>query len=138
MKNQGKNNLLYFEDDEIVTGKTENKKVFVTKRINGKETHIKQNIPKDTEYKRMPNTQGFNFEREIVIGVNNNKNVKNNTSFNKKNITKKNNENIKNIPNKVSKKNKTVKSKKTQNQKQYQKQNQSKNQSQNNTYKKRK
>ena len=122
MKNQGKNNLLYFEDDEIVTGKTENKKVFVTKRINGKETHTKQNIPKDTEYKRVPNTQGFNFEREIVIGVNNNKNVKNNTSFNKKNITKKN---------------KMVKSKKTQNQKQYQRQNQSKNQSQNNTYKKR-
>lgn len=132
MKNQGKNNLLYFEDDEIVTGKTENKKVFVTKRINGKETHTKQNIPRDTEYKRVPNTQGFNFEREIVIGVNSNKNTKNNSSFNKKNNIQPDEKITKNSPRKVSKKNKAVKSKKIQ------KKNQSKNQSQNNTYKKRK
>lgn len=83
MKDQSENNLLYFEDDEIVTGKTENKKVFVTKRINGKETHTKQNLPKETEYKRVPNTQGFNFEREIVIGVNSKKREPNNKSFNK-------------------------------------------------------
>ena len=132
MKNQGKNNLLYFEDDEIVTGKTENKKVFVTKRINGKETHTKQNIPKDTEYKRVPNTQGFNFEREIVIGVNSNKNAKNNNSFNKKNNIQKNEKITKNNTKKSSNRDKIVKSKKIQ------KQNQSKNQSQNNTYKKRK
>ena len=83
MKNQSENNLLYFEDDEIVTGKTKNKKVFVTKRINGKETHVKQEKPKETEYKRVPNTQGFNFEREIVIGVNSKKHEPNNKSFNK-------------------------------------------------------
>lgn len=88
MKDQRKNNLLYFADDEIVTGKTENKKVFVTKRINGKETHVKQektniNKQEETEYRRVPNTQGFNFEREIVIGVNNIKPSKNNKSFNK-------------------------------------------------------
>ena len=82
MNDKKKNNLLYFADDEIVTGKTENKKVFVTKRINGKETHTKQEIPKETEYKRVENTQGFNFEREIVIGVNNKRNTKNNKSFN--------------------------------------------------------
>lgn len=82
MKNQNKDNLLYFADDEIVTGKTENKKVFVTKRINGKETHLKQEINRETEYKRIPNTQGFNFEREIVIGVNSNKKSTNNKSFN--------------------------------------------------------
>ena len=132
MKNQGKNNLLYFEDDEIVTGKTENKKVFVTKRINGKETHTKQNIPKDTEYKRVPNTQGFNFEREIVIGVNSNKIAKNNNSFNKKNNIQKNEKITKNNTKKSSNRDKVVRSKKIQ------KQNQSKNQSQNNTYKKRK
>ena len=83
MKNQSENNLLYFEDDEIVTGKTENKKVFVTKRINGKEMHTKQNSIKETEYKRVPNTQGFNFEREIVIGVNSKNHMPNNKSFNK-------------------------------------------------------
>ena len=56
--------------------------VFVTKRINGKETHLKQEINRETEYKRIPNTQGFNFEREIVIGVNSNKKSTNNKSFN--------------------------------------------------------
>lgn len=102
MKDQSKNNLLYFEDDEIVTGKTENKKVFVTKRINGKETHIKQKkaqkqeTPRETEYRRVPNTQGFNFEREIVIGVNNSKKAQNNNSFNNPNSYKKNKNTSKN------------------------------------------
>ena len=94
MKDPKKENLLYFEDDEILTGKTDAKKVFVTKRINGKETHVKQKKekttekPKETEYKRVPNTQGFNFEREIVIGVNS-KRSKNNNSFNNSNQKKK-------------------------------------------------
>lgn len=100
MKYQDKKNPLYFDDDEIITGKTENKKVFVTKRINGKETHVKQEKqkndegPKETEYKRVPNTQGFNFEREIVIDVNN-KPSKNNKSFNKPNGIDNKNTNIK-------------------------------------------
>lgn len=64
-------NLLYFGENEIVKDKRENKQVFVTKRINGKETHTKIQQPIESEYKRVPNTQGFNFEREIVIGVNN-------------------------------------------------------------------
>lgn len=95
MKNQNKDNLLYFADDEIVTGKTENKKVFVTKRINGKETHLKQEINRETEYKRIPNTQGFNFEREIVIGVNSNKKSTNNKSFNEPKKAKRTNVNNK-------------------------------------------
>lgn len=113
MKNQGKNNLLYFADDELVTGKTEDKKVFVTKRINGKETHVKQEIKKDTEYKRVPNTQGFNFEREIVIGVNSNK-KSNINSFNapKKNKSDISVQNKKNVSDKKKRKN-TKKSKKS-------------------------
>lgn len=98
MEDQSKKRLLYFDDDEIITGKTENKKVFVTKRINGKEVHTKQKkeiteeIPRETEYKRVPNTQGFNFEREIVIGVNNKKQLPNNKSFNKPKKSCKDNE----------------------------------------------
>ena len=111
MNDQDKSNLLYFSDDEIITGKTDNKKVFVTKRINGKETHIKQKSikkeePKETEYKRVPNTQGFNFEREIVIGVNNKKPSKNNKSFNKPNIQKKKAGNTKKSKKDIKKRNK--------------------------------
>ena len=58
--NNGK--TLYFSDDEIENNTNGEKKVFVTKRINGKETHtkIKKNKAKQ---------DSFNFNNEIVLGV---------------------------------------------------------------------
>lgn len=84
MDEKKEKNLLYFGDDEIVKEKTANKQVFVTKRINGKETHTKIERPVESEYKRVPNTQGFNFEREIVIGVNTSQAVKAQSESNSK------------------------------------------------------
>lgn len=65
---------LYFSDEELDNETTGEKKVFVTKRINGKESHVKaskikkenkKNIKKENERK-----EKFNFNDEIVIGVN--------------------------------------------------------------------
>ena len=53
---------LYFSDDEIVNDTNGEKKVFVTKRINGKETHTKI-------VKKQNNQDTFNFNNEIVLGV---------------------------------------------------------------------
>ena len=51
---------LYFSDDEIDSCTNGEKKVYVTKRINGKESH--QKVDKDLKSK-------FDFNNEIVIGV---------------------------------------------------------------------
>lgn len=103
MKEPKEENLLYFGDNEIVKEKKETKQVFVTKRINGKESHNKIEVktPKETEYKRVPNTQGFNFEREIVIGVNNKNNFEDeeNRKHNKKRKSKNSNKKNKNAVN---------------------------------------
>lgn len=65
---------LYFSDEELDNETTGEKKVFVTKRINGKESHVKaskikkenkRDIKKENERK-----EKFNFNDEIVIGVN--------------------------------------------------------------------
>lgn len=65
---------LYFSDEELDNETTGEKKVFVTKRINGKESHVKasktkkenkRDIKKENEIK-----EKFNFNDEIVIGVN--------------------------------------------------------------------
>ena len=54
------------------------KKVFVTKRINGKETHTQ--IPKkkkvNIDIERQDKKQAFDFNNEIVIGVNSKENEK--------------------------------------------------------------
>lgn len=109
---------LYFSDDEIENSTNGEKKVYVTKRINGKESHSK--IKKEQNKK-------FDFSNEIVIGVtpkkqieneeNNTKKVKKNNKSNKlkkkKNHAKKERIETNEIKNVVNKKNKRKKSKKT-------------------------
>ena len=51
---------LYFSDDEIDSNTNGEKKVYVTKRINGKESH--QKVEKEIK-------NNFDFNNEIVIGV---------------------------------------------------------------------
>ena len=65
---------LYFSDEELDNETTGEKKVFVTKRINGKESHvkaskIKKENKRDTK-KENERKEKFNFNDEIVIGVN--------------------------------------------------------------------
>ena len=84
---------LYFSDEELDNETTGEKKVFVTKRINGKESHVKaskikkenkRDIKKENERK-----EKFNFNDEIVIGVNFIKPAKEEKIKNKKNKKKK-------------------------------------------------
>ena len=70
---------LIFSDDEIAKSLDGEKKVYVTKRINGEETHNK------IEKKQ----KKFDFNNEIVIGVNSKKN-QNMNNFTKKNEQKAN------------------------------------------------
>ena len=69
---------LFFSDDEIENNTNGEKKVYVTKRINGKESH--------SRIKKEQNTK-FDFNNEIVIGVTQNTQIKSD----KKNKTAKNN-----------------------------------------------
>lgn len=80
---------LYFSDEELDNETTGEKKVFVTKRINGKESHVKaskikkenkKDIKKESERK-----EKFNFNDEIVIGVNFIRPVKNEEEEKKEN-----------------------------------------------------
>ena len=68
---------LYFSDDEIDSDTNGEKKVFVTKRINGQESHIKakkvknilkkqENIKENEEFEE---ENIFNFDTEKVLGV---------------------------------------------------------------------
>ena len=59
---------LVFSDEEIENETNGEKKVFVAKRINGKESHTKIEKNKD-EIEQ--NDGWFDFTDEIVIGVNN-------------------------------------------------------------------
>lgn len=68
---------LIFSDDEIAKSLDGEKKVYVTKRINGEETHNK--IEKKQKI--------FDFNNEVVIGVNSKKN-QNMNNFTKKNEQK--------------------------------------------------
>ena len=71
---------LYFSDEEIDSETNGEKKVFVTKRINGKESHVKaekrRNIGKHLENNRKKqedendDDEIFSFNSEMVLGVN--------------------------------------------------------------------
>lgn len=68
---------LYFSDEEIDNETNGEKKVFVTKRINGKESHVKaekrKNIGKRIENNRKDENEEddiFNFNSEMVLGLN--------------------------------------------------------------------
>ena len=87
---------LYFSDEEIDNETNGEKKVFVTKRINGKESHVKtekrKNIGKSLENSsKIPieDDEIFNFNSEIVLGVNQEESKKENKK-------KKKNKNLKN------------------------------------------
>ena len=73
---------LYFSDDEIKNSTNGEKKVYVTKRINGKESHSK--------VEKLDN-KTFDFNNEIVIGVTPKKTI-NEQEIRKKNISKKKNQ----------------------------------------------
>ncbi len=71
---------LYFSDEEIDSETNGEKKVFVTKRINGKESHVKaekrKNMGKhlerseNTEENNTKDDEIFSFNSEMVLGVN--------------------------------------------------------------------
>ena len=71
---------LYFSDEEIDSETNGEKKVFVTKRINGKESHVKaekrKNIGKHLEDNikqqefEIGDDEIFSFNSEMVLGVN--------------------------------------------------------------------
>lgn len=64
---------LVFSDEEIENETNGEKKVFVAKRINGKESHIKIEKKKNNEEEKVfEPKEWFDFTDEIVIGVNNN------------------------------------------------------------------
>ena len=99
---KGKN--LYFSDEEIDTIAGGEKKVFVTKRINGKESHVKaerkkSNTGKHLKKDKEEDEEIFNFNTEIVLGINKSKEKekeekkakKNKKTNNKKNKHKKRN-----------------------------------------------
>ncbi len=66
---------LYFSDEEISNETNGEKRVFVTKRINGKESHVKVNKAKKTE--KTLNQNSFNFDNEVVINVEKSENKEN-------------------------------------------------------------
>lgn len=74
---------LYFSNEEIDHDTSGEKKVFVTKRINGKESHvnakeIKKNKGKHIKQEKQEQEEEiFNFNHEIVIGVNQKEESKN-------------------------------------------------------------
>ena len=87
---------LYFSDEEIDNETNGEKKVFVTKRINGKESHAKtekrKNIGRNLENSpKIPieDDEIFNFNSEIVLGVNQEESKKENKK-------KRKNKNLKN------------------------------------------
>ena len=65
---------LFFSDDEIDNETNGEKKVFVTKRINGKETHTK--VKKSKPQNLNVNKDTFSFNNEVVIGVKQTEDVK--------------------------------------------------------------
>lgn len=85
---------LYFSDEEIDNNIEGEKKVFVTKRINGKESHNKSKL---TQNKKQ-NEVLFDFSDELIIGMNS-KNIDKNKRANSKNIknSQKSNNNKKNV-----------------------------------------
>ena len=84
---------LYFSDEEIDNETNGEKKVFVTKRINGKESHVKvrEKDLEDIDDYKLENTNSFNFNNEIIIGLDKKQEVKdkNEKSNKEKNRNKK-------------------------------------------------
>ena len=108
---------LYFCDEEIDNDTNGEKKVFVTKRINGKESHIKAektNLKKRKKQEVDNKEETFNFNNEIVIGVNVVEDKEKEKQNKRKNKSKKiNKNNSESIKEKIKKsKNKKKKSKK--------------------------
>ena len=108
---------LYFSDEEIDNETNGEKKVFVTKRINGKESHIKAektNLKKRKKQEVDNKEETFNFNNEIVIGVNVVEDKEKEKENKRKNKSKKiNKNNSESIKEKIKKsKNKKKKSKK--------------------------
>lgn len=71
--------ILYFSDEEIDNETNGEKKVFVAKRINGKESHakVKKNTGRHMKQKEQDENEGFfNFNDQVVIGVNEKDNKK--------------------------------------------------------------
>lgn len=106
---------LYFSDEEINNDTNGEKKVFVTKRINGKESHVKaektkKNNSKHLKQENKKETEApFDFNNEIVIGVNikeeqEEKNKKNKKKKNKRKNNKKENPKNQNKETKIKKK----------------------------------
>ena len=116
---------LYFSDEEIARDTNGEKKVYVTKRINGKESHVKapKNNAKHLQQKinnkqqKQEEEDIFNFNHEIVIGVNV-KEEEENKEKNKKrnNKKKKNSKKINKTQQKDELKNSQINHPKTQNQ----------------------
>lgn len=69
---------LYFSDEEIDSETNGEKKVFVTKRINGKESHVKaekrksigRHLENDKKNQENEDDEIFSFNSEMVLGVN--------------------------------------------------------------------
>lgn len=108
---------LYFSDEEIDNDTNGEKKVFVTKRINGKESHVKaekrKKIEKHIDNEKKVNEEDdeiFNFNSEMVLGVN----IEEDSKAEKKKVKKRKKQNRKYTDTKVSehKKQKRKKSKK--------------------------
>ena len=78
---------LVFSDDEIDNETNGEKKVFVTKRINGKETHVK--AKKSKPQSQTIDNNLFNFNDEVVIGVKQQEEKKELKSTNQNNKNKK-------------------------------------------------
>ena len=109
---------LYFSDEEIDNETNGEKKVFVTKRINGKESHVKtekrKNIGKSLENSsKIPieDDEIFNFNSEIVLGVKQEESKKENKKK-KKNLKNKKTNNPKTEPSNQNHKKKKRKKKK--------------------------
>ena len=69
---------LYFSDEEIDSETNGEKKVFVTKRINGKESHVKaekrksigRHLENNKKNQENEDDEIFSFNSEMVLGVN--------------------------------------------------------------------
>ena len=72
VKDKNDSNFLYFDDKEIEKEKTENKQIFVTKRLAGKETH---NIKKQIKAEEITNKDNkkikdnYLVENELIIDI---------------------------------------------------------------------
>lgn len=83
---------LFFSDDEIDNETNGEKRVFVTKRINGKETHVK--AKKSKPQSQTIDNNLFSFNDEVVIGVKQKEEKKDLKSSNKHSNNKRSKKNI--------------------------------------------